>query len=49
MFNRLNSKLIRDYSKITDSGVVEHGLFINRAKIAYFGNEDGSVSSRKSI
>jgi len=30
-------------------GVVEHGLFINRAKIAYFGNEDGSVSSRKSI
>lgn len=30
-------------------GVVEHGLFINRAKIAYFGNEDGSVSSRESI
>ncbi len=43
------SQLFRDYSYITDLGVVEHGLFINRAKIAYFGNEDGSVSSRESI
>jgi len=28
-------------------GVVEHGLFIGRAKVAYFGNEDGSVSTRE--
>lgn len=27
-------------------GVVEHGLFIGSAKVAYFGNEDGSVSTR---
>jgi len=28
-------------------GVIEHGLFIGQAKLAYFGMEDGSVSSRK--
>jgi len=27
-------------------GVVEHGLFIGSAKVAYFGNEDGSISTR---
>lgn len=26
------------------TGVVEVGLFVNMAKSAYFGNEDGSVS-----
>ncbi|KAG9307363.1 hypothetical protein G9A89_017192 [Geosiphon pyriformis] len=30
------------------TGVVEVGLFVNMAKIAYFGNEDGTVSMKKS-
>ena len=29
-------------------GVIEHGLFIGQAKVAFFGNEDGTVSTRKS-
>ncbi|KAK9759658.1 ribose-5-phosphate isomerase rki1, variant 2 [Basidiobolus ranarum] len=28
-------------------GILEVGLFINMAQIAYFGNEDGTVASRK--
>jgi len=27
-------------------GVIEHGLFIGSAKLAYFGNEDGTVATR---
>jgi len=27
-------------------GIIEHGLFIGHAQIAYFGMEDGTVSSR---
>lgn len=27
-------------------GVIEHGLFIGHAKLAYFGMEDGTVTSR---
>lgn len=29
-----------------DSGVIETGLFINMAKVAYFGTADGKVNKR---
>ena len=40
-WRKVNSRLL------SFPGVVDTGLFIDMAKVAYFGNEDGSVSEVK--
>ncbi|XP_060079837.1 ribose-5-phosphate isomerase-like [Ylistrum balloti] len=42
-----NWELVNQKIKIIP-GVLETGLFIKMARVAYFGNEDGSISSRTS-
>lgn len=38
------TKLLQDVKLMT--GVVEVGLFCDMAKAAYFGNDDGSITSK---